>query len=326
MRCALFILTVATLSLSAASPATADPMYYVTTWTGVGGAPCGVEVDASGNVYAADILGPVLKYNSSGALLNTIGAGLLSFPTDVAVSPTDGSIYVPMVNSSTPVINKFAGDGTPSTLWADTLSLSAVTDSSGNVYSAGVIDTTLRKYDPTGTTLNTWTIPAQASGLALNPSQTVAYTTDEDATGNLVAIDLNTSAATPLATLIDASDRCAVAVNPKNGNIYVAERAMSTSGPVVEEFTSTGTLIRQWNTWGGVGSVASYTPGMSSSFSSAYGIAFDALTDRLYVSDRTAQSIVVFQEGGTVVPEPSVIMLAATGVLSLLAYAWRKRK
>ena len=120
MRCGLLIATVATLALFTASSVMADTLTYVTTWKGVGTSPRGLEVDGSGNVYVADIDGnQVLKYNSSGTLLQTIapttGDGKLNSPSDVAIA-SDGSIYVSAAAGSE-YVRKFASDGAYTTRW-----------------------------------------------------------------------------------------------------------------------------------------------------------------------------------------------------------------
>ena len=169
------------------------------------------------------------------------------------------------------------------------------------------------RYDASGTLTGTWS-GSGGNGLALNPSGTVAYGFGLNNT--LYAVDLASNTSTALASLIDGSSRGAVAVNSVTGNIYVAERA----GAVVQEFGSDGTLIQNWNTWGSAGSQVSYSG--TSSFGTIFGIAVNSATNNIYVADQSG-SVLVFHDA---VPEPSAVVLLSMGLISLLAYAWRKRK
>jgi hypothetical protein len=313
MRCGLLIAAAVTLVLFAVSSASAT-VTYQTTWTGLTLTLGGATVDASGNVYVVRSAGSVEKFNSSGVLQQSF-TGSLSVPTDAAVS-SDGSVYVTDVGGSNVV--KYSSAGTVLTSWSCGTSVSLTTDASGNVYVAD-ISSGLKKYDSTGTLLNTWTIPTDASGLALNASGTVAYTTSTAATNNLYAVDLATGATTALATLIDSSDRCSIDVNPATGDLYVASRTTN----IIQKYASNGTLVNQWNTWSGPGSAATYSAAAATSVGYR-GIAFDPLTNNIYATSIAGvPNVGVFNES---VPEPGTIVLLLTGLIGLLAYAWRKRK
>ena len=316
MRCGSLVATAVAFALFTVSSALASTVTYVTTWQGVGVEPAGLEVDASGNVYVADLSGnQVLKYSSSGALLQTIapteGDGILVAPSDVAIG-SDGSIYVSAAAGSE-YVRKFASDGTYSNRWAQAaVSLGVATDAAGNVYASGV-NGSLTQYDASGNPTNSWT-GFGSSGLAFSPSQTIAY----GATlSSLVATDLIAGTTTTLAALKASGDRSMVAVNSATGNIYVAERGAS----AVEEYRGDGTLIQTWNTWGSAGSQASYSAS-SASFGTIFGIAVDSTSNDIYVTDQSGK-VVVFNES---VPEPGTITLVLTGLIGLAAYAWRKRK
>lgn len=316
MRCGL-IAVAAALSLFTVSSAQADVVKYMTTWANVGGTPlCGADVDANGNVYVVRTgANDVQKFNSSGVVQQTF-AGSLNVPTDVAVS-SDGSVHVTNVGSSQVV--KYSSSGTVAASWACGTSVSLTTDSSGNVYVVDIYGH-LNKYSSTGTSLQTWTAPWDASGLALNAAGSVAYTTNTDSA--LYAIDLTTGTKTTLSTLIDSSDRAAVAVNSATGDIYVASRSTN----VIQEFASNGTLVRQWDTWGDAGSQATYSADAAKIGDNVgyRGIAFDGTTNNIYACDLAlGGGVTVFNVS---VPEPGAVMLMSTGLIGLLAYAWRKRK
>jgi hypothetical protein len=315
MRCGMFIAMAAAFSLFTISSVQANFVNYMTTWSGIGSVASGVDVDASGNVYVVSSGGnSVEKYNSSGVSQQSF-TGSLSVPTDVAVS-SDGSVYVTNVGSSQCV--KYSSGGTVAASWSCGLSVSLATDSSGNVYVAD-IGGGLKKYDSNGGLLNTWSIPTDASGLALNASGTIAYTTSTAATNNFYAVDLATGGTTTLGTLVDTSDRCSIDVNKATGNIYVNSRTTN----CIQEFASDGTLVKQWNTWSDAGSEATYSAAAATS-SGYRGIAFDATTNNIYACNLAlVNNMLVFHES---VPEPGTIVLMSTGLIGLLAYAWRKRK
>jgi trimeric autotransporter adhesin len=316
MRRVSLIATAVTFALFTVSSALASTVTYVTTWNGVGTTPAGVEVDGSGNVYVADIAGNrVLKYSSGGSLLQTIapteGEGALNSAVDVAIGP-DGSIYASAAAPSE-YVRKFASDGTYSNRWTqDAISIGIAADKAGNVYVQGVNEK-ISMYDAGGNFIDVFT-GTGGNGVALNPSETIAYGFD---LGNgLHAVDTTTGASSVLATLLNGSDRGAVAVNSVTGNIYVAERA----GKVVQEFASNGTLIRNFNAWGAAGSGVSYSD--TPSFGTIFGIAVDSGNNNIYVTDQSGKML-VFNEA---VPEPSSIVLLSMGCFSLLAYAWRKQR
>jgi sugar lactone lactonase YvrE len=319
MRRGLFVALAVAFALFAVTSAMALPVTYVTTWTGTGTSPRGIEVDGSGNVYVADIGGTqVLKYNSSGSLQQTIapssGDGALNAPVGAAISPVDGSIYVCSAAGEGEYVRKFASDGSYVTRWAqDHNSMAITTDTAGNVY-VQAVGGSISKYDSSGNNLGGMS-GTGGNGIALNPSETIAY--GFDLGNNLYATDLVAGTTTALASLINSSDRGEIAVNRVTGNIYVAERAAK----AVQEFTSGGTLIQSWDTWGDAGSQVSYS-GTSPSFGEIWGIAVNSATNNIYVADQSGK-VMVFNEA---VPEPSTVVLLTMGLIGMLAYAWRKRK
>ena len=297
MRCGLFLAAAAISLFSVSSALASTTITYLTTWADIGGSPCGIDVDAGGNVYVTRASGnDVLKYDSSGALLQTI-SGSLGIPTDIDVSHTDGSMYVTNVWPNA-ICVKYAADGIYSTQWSTGApALSVTTDSSGNVYIADVAGS-LKKYDPAGTVLDSWTIPA-GSGLTLNANETIAYTTANDfhpdeadpySPNRFFAIDLSSGNVTPITTRIDTWDRCSIDVNTTTGNIYLASR----TADFVQEFAGDGTLIREWNTWTTSGSEATYSE-ESSNFSSGFGIAVNSATNMIYVCDQVESKVMVFK-------------------------------
>ncbi len=315
---------VLTFVLSAISSAAAEVVSYVDTWTGVVTNPRGVEVDTSGNVYVADYGAKLIrKFSSTGTAGLTMST--TNGPIDLAISPADGSIFA--VDVSWPgLVEKLTSNGSSLTSWAKASpSLAVATDSSGNVY-VGTDNNVITKYGSTGTKLDDWTgldtttTTAYLCGLALDPTETIAYWINCDPTSSsycyLMATDLSTDTTTVLSALLDSKgSRGQVAVDTSTGNIYVAER----SAKVVEVFDNTGSRIDYWNTWDTETGEVSYAD--TGTFGSIFGIAVDSKTDRVYVVDQ-ASKVFVFN----VVPEPSTSIMLVAGLIGLVVLERRRAK
>ena len=312
-----------TVCVLMASQAAAETIKYIETWN-IGATNNGVRgatVDSNGSVYVADYQGnSVRKYDAGGTLLQTITNSNMVGPSGVAISSLDGSIYAASAavsgSPSAYYMTKFASDGTYSIKWAQpNYALGVTADSSGNVYMVRGDTTTMSEYSSTGSLLHTYA-GTGSTGLALNASQTIAYTVGYNGSGDILyATNLSSGVTTTLATGLLGTNQCSIAVNTNTGNIYVAERGAN----VVQEFSNGGTLIQTWDHFGATGSVVSDS---TSSFDGAiYGVAVNSATNRIYVTSQSGK-VYVFES----IPEPSTMAMMTAAALGLLAYAWRRRK
>jgi sugar lactone lactonase YvrE len=237
--------------------------------------PCGVAVDASGNVYVADRInhkirkitpaGVVSTFAGSGSVGSTDGTGTtasLSYPCGVAVDAS-GTVYVTDGNSK---IRKITPEGMVSTLaGSDTASSTdgigtaasfnyprgIAVDASGNVYVADYFGNKIRKITPEGvvTTL-------AGSGSAGST----------DGTGAVASFN------NPEGIAVDTS-----------GNVYVAEF----SSHKIRKITPEGVVT----TLAGSGTAGSTDgAGTAASFNRPNGVAVDA-SGNVYVAEFSSHKI-----------------------------------
>jgi sugar lactone lactonase YvrE len=179
--------------------------------------PNAVAVDASGNVFVAEIYyHRIKKFNSSGTLLSQWGSwgtgnGRFRYPYGISVD-TSGNVYV--ADHQNHRIQKFNNSGTYLSQWGSRgagngqfyYPFSVAVDASGNVY---VSDNTnrIQKFNSSGAYITQWGSRGTGNG------------------------QFNF----PIATAVDAS-----------GNVYVSEH----NNHRIQKFNSSGTYLSQWGSWG----------------------------------------------------------------------------
>jgi len=236
--------------------------------------PFGVAVDASGNVYVADVIDSTIRKidvagdvttlagmaQNSGSVDGTGSAARFKNPTGIAVD-SSGNVYVADLGNST--IRKINVDGDVTTLAgtagspgsADGTGSAArfffptgiAVDASGNVYVADSNNNTIRKITGDGD-VTTLAGTAESSG-------------SEDGTGSAARFSY------PSGIAVDAS-----------GNVYVADLVNFT----IRKITSAGVVTTLAGTAGSYGSVDG--TGSAARFNQPSGIAVDA-SGNVYVAD-----------------------------------------
>ncbi len=108
--------------------------------------PSGIDIDAAGNLYVADMVNNVIRKITPAGVVTTLAAGF-SFPTDVTIHP-DGKLYVAdrsnqvikSINLTTSAVTTYAGSGTagnfdaPSPTAQFNFPSGITTDLSGKIY------------------------------------------------------------------------------------------------------------------------------------------------------------------------------------------------
>jgi len=190
--------------------------------------PTSVAVDASGNIYIADLFSNrIRKVNASTGYITTIaGNGTAGYsgdggpavsanldnPNDVAVDAL-GNIYIAdennerirKVNASTGVITTIAGNGTygysgdggPATSASLAYPKGVAVDASGNIYIADANNDRIRKVEGGNTDVTAPTTVASPSGGTYNSPRNVTLSCDDGAGSGCANIYYTIDGATP---------------------------------------------------------------------------------------------------------------------------------
>ena len=285
------------------------PPTFVRTW-GTGGtgtaqfqSPQGVAVDGAGHLYVTDTDNDrVQKFDLRGGFLGqwgTTGGGDGQFhaPDGIAVN-ADGDVYVADTYNNR--IQKFGPDGTYLTQWGSTGSGDGQfqgpegvgIDSSGNVYVADAANDRIQKFDANGTYLTQWGSAGGAHGQFRTPWGVAVDATDQvyvvDRFDDRIQVfDANGTWLRQWYTGNNSyySQPRGVAVDPTNGNVYVALARSNR----VEQYSSTGTYpLTQWGMSGT----------RNGQFRQPWGLAVDG-TGNVYVVDKGNNRIQKFSHDVT---------------------------
>jgi uncharacterized protein (TIGR03437 family) len=310
------------------------------------GAPQGVTVDASGNLYIADTGNQRIRLvNTSGVITTIAGTGMTGFTGDgsaataatfsspvAVVVDASGNVYVADMHNNR--IRRFAvggaiatfagtvtsiGDGGPSTQARLTGPWSAAVDSAGNLYIADRLDNRVRKVTPSGTISTLAGTGAAGFGGDNGPGASAVLNTPNgiavDSSGNVYIADAGNNrirrvnASTGTITTFAGTGGCCyagpgtggdgglataatlyypegVAVDGA-GNVYLLDTVQSTTSPqalAIRRVTTDGKI----NTWAGGSTVPGFSgdggPPLKAQFSTALNIA--AGNDgSLYIAD-----------------------------------------
>jgi len=259
---------------------------FVLSLNGAGGGfnePRGLDLDAMGNVYVADLLNHrVQKFDSNGNFITMWGSygsghGQFIGPFDVAVD-TSRNVYVVEVNNNYRV-QKFDSNGTFITTWGSYGSgqgqfinpVSLAVDVSGNVYVADL--SRIQKFDNSGNFITWWTGVSSARGIDVDVLGNVYVV---DGLCRVVKFDGNGALITEWPTLCIPFG---VAADAK-GNIFVTETQAGMGPARAAIFTSAGTFVLRWG---------------EGLFVDPRSIVVDAAGSSIYVSDIGRNQVLKFR-------------------------------
>ncbi len=254
-----------------------------------------VSVDGSGNIWVSSSDGVVREYNSSKALIATIGSGVLSAPVGLAVA--GGRLYVADPAADTVYRFSFASFDTawgeyPGPGVEDAPSGIAV-DASNNVYVTSRAGDKIQKFDQTGAFLLDWGSHGSGNGQLIDPAAIavapsgLVYVTD---TGNNRIEVFDQSGVYQMqwgsfgtnASLKQMDAPSGIAIDAA-GNVYVADFGNSR----IEKFGAAGAYVTSWGLYGNG----------DGQFNEPRGLAVDA-TGNVWVADSKNNRIQEFTSGG----------------------------
>ena len=239
--------------------------------------PHGIATDSAGNVYTVELHNHrVQKFDSNGNFLMQFGSfgsgdGQFSGPKGISLDSA-GNIYVAdrgnhriqKFNSAGVFLGKF---GTGGSAPGQFLSPDGVAvDSAGNIYVADTGNNRIQKFSPTFTFLSTW-----GSLCVLVPGPPSPSCVDPDGLGPLQLGDGQFQ--NPYDLTIDSL-----------GNVYVIEG----NNHRVQKFTSSGTFLVKWGSFGSA----------DGQFSTPFGIGVDS-SNNVFVADSGNHRIQKFTSTGT---------------------------
>ena len=255
-----------------------------------------LTVDGSGNIWVSSSDGVVREYNSSKALLATVGAGTLSAPVGVAVA--GGRLYVADTANDAVFRFSFASFDTswgkyPGAGVEDVPSGIAV-DASNNVYVTNKAEDKIQKFDASGAFLLAWGGHGSGNGQLIDPAAIavapsgLVYVTD---TGNNRIEVFDQSGVYQMqwgsfgtnASLKQMDTPSGIAIDAA-GNVYVADL----NNHRIEKFGADGAYV---NTWGLYGTG-------DGQFNEPRGIAVDP-SGNVWVADSRNNRIQEFTSGGS---------------------------
>jgi DNA-binding beta-propeller fold protein YncE len=252
--------------------------------------PTGTTVDASGNVYVADLINNVIRKMTSGGVVSTLAGQLSGASGSTNATGTSASFSGPSgvaINSAGTTI--YVADTNNNMIRAISLPGAVVTTLAGQVTGGWL--------DGTGTAAK-FTSPVD---LAVNAAGTTVYVSD---TGNnrIRAIDTSTGVVTTLAGsgvagFLDATGTTAKFSSPRGidvdtttGNIFVADY----SNNRIRQITPAGVVTTKAGT--GAPGIADGT-GSTATFNSPFGLAVNSSCSPpvIYVSQITGVVIRAIQ-------------------------------
>lgn len=303
---------VAAVTPTAAAAATAPSVAYVSQF-GDGGDAAGqfdgpeqLAVDASsGDTYVVDFLNDrVEEFDSAGDYVTAFGSpgsgsGQLDGPEGIAVGPSNGDVYVAdygndrvdVFSASGTYLSSFgtAGDGDGQFEGP----YGIATDADGNVY-VDDYGERVEKFTAGGTYASQFATGADGANTPewLAIDSTGGYIYVDDTGGGVSRHDLDGSGATSfsptnMGACNGAGASRGIAVNPATGDVYISGSA----GYVVNEYTSSGSCVREIGNYGIPDSGAGY-------FLDPWGLAFDPSTGDLSVADERSNDVQVFSSAG----------------------------
>ena len=204
-----------------------------------------IVIDASGNVYTANLNSTVSKVTPDGTVTNA-WATLASTAKPLGICiDASGNIYT--ANNGNNTVSKIAPDGTVTDPWATLPSnaqpQSIAVDASGNVY-VGNSSPFVSKIAPDGTTTGMWAllpIGCETYALAVDASGNVYTTSWTNSIVNKIAPD-GTITGTWTTPLVSAVYRGIVI--DAAGNVYTANNGTNTISKIAPD----GTLTQPWAT------------------------------------------------------------------------------
>lgn len=256
--------------------------------------PLGVAVDNSegpsaGDVYVADNgNGRVLKFSSTGNFISEISG--LTGPQYVTVDPTNGDLYVSESDNSVAkfdsagnLITSFGVAGRIHNSGGEQYEFGptglAVEPTTGDLVVANAGNGSMDKFESTGTFIDQF-----ATGTLSSP-ESIAI----DGAGNVYVSDPNLNEVIKYSPsnnyaqseVLDARNPQGVATDSSTGSVYVGVNGPS--GYYVQQYDSTNDRVSQF----GGGHIQE-----------SYGLAVNPITHAVYVVDRAAHLVSIFEPAG----------------------------